>query len=310
MHIINASTSDQITKQLSLLLGFDISQVQEAQEDSLPGAICKVSVVDRGQVEHHYMLKRQDDDRAYCFYQQYLEPYALNSPKEHGYIELDGLRFLVMDYVRRVPPNWDDPNGYLEAVNWLIKKDLVSLQNLDFLRTLDCLGEMKYYGVHYWLAEFERWHRDSPVNHQAHAVWQCVNANQSRIDEYIDELSEVGAQTVVHGDLHMSNILFGEDSSDTKLHVIDWTQPHISSVTKDLVSLHDNAPNEIRNELLRIYRKQIDFPGFDETFAKAKALRDIGYLSWLVWLTNEGQTQEVDQNELDRVAKSLLLALT
>lgn len=168
---------------------------------------------------------------------------------------------------------------------------------------------MEYYGRDYWLHEFEEWNQDSPGNHQATMIWECVNANQNRIQEYIDELDEAGVQTVVHGDLNLENILFGEDETKNELFVIDWTQPHIGSVTKDLASLFDNAPDDLKSELIQTYRKQIDFHNFDQIFTKAKVLRDIGYLSWMVWMINVGQGGEIAKTELDRVAESLILSL-
>jgi aminoglycoside phosphotransferase (APT) family kinase protein len=39
---------------------------------------------------------------------------------------------------------------------------------------------------------------------------------------YIEELNSVGVQTVVHGDLHLSNILFGEGEFAHDTFVIDW----------------------------------------------------------------------------------------
>jgi thiamine kinase-like enzyme len=274
-----------------------------------PETIHKISVFNKGQNEHFLILKSQDNDVAYRLYKQYLEPFHLNSPKEYGYIDLGGQLFLVMDYIKHLPANWDDSDGYLRAVKWLIKKDLITFQNLDAVKNLDCLGKMEYYGVNYWLPIFEKWYQDSTGDRQAYAVWRSVNANQNRINEYISELNEVGVQTVVHGDLHLSNILFREDGSNNDLFVIDWTQPHVSSVTQDLASLYDNAPNNAKSELIETYKKQINFPNFDEVFAKAKVLRDMGYLSWLVEMINIGQKEEIAQTELDRVAESLILSL-
>lgn len=91
--------------------------------------------------------------------------------------------------------------------------------------------------------------------------------------------------------------------------MIDRTQPHISSVTKDLASLYDNAPQAIKSEVLRRYRTAIDFPGFEQTFAKAMLLRDIGYLWWMVGMINEGNQEDIAPSEVDRVAQSLLAAL-
>jgi hypothetical protein len=150
--------------------------------------------------------------------------------------------------------------------------------------------------------------KDSTSNGRAKEVWVCVTANRNRIDEYIDKLNEEGVQTVVHGDLALDNILFGEDESDNELFVIDWTQPHISSVTKDLVGLYDSAPDNVKSEIIETYKKQIDFHQFDEMFAKVKVLRDIGYLSWMAWMINVGQKEEIAQTELDRVAESLILS--
>ena len=151
-------------------------------------------------------------------------------------------------------------------------------RNLDAIRNLDCFGAMQYYGVDYWLPEFEKWTMDSPSNGQAKQVWTSVSANRNRISDIIEELNEAGVRTVVHGDLQLSNVLFAEDGSDGELFVIDWTEPHIGSVTKDLASLYDNAPASIKSELVETYRRQIDFDHFDEVFAKARVLRDIGYL--------------------------------
>ena len=299
---------ETVTKQLSQLLELDISQIQ-SEQGGLPATVRSISVFDTRQNERCFILKRQDNKAAYALYKHYLEPYNLNSPKTYGYVELDGHPFLVMEYVNHSPADWQDSVGYLKAVEWLIKKDLVTSQHLDSVRNLDCLGKMEYYGVQYWLAIFEKWYTDSPDNHHAHAVWRTVLANHHRLDEYIDELGTVGVQTVVHGDLHLSNMLFAEDESQNELFVIDWTQPHIGSVTKDLASLYDNAPATVKNELLTLYRTRIDFPQFDEIFAKAKVLRDVGYLSWMVEMLNEMQSEEIDQNELDRVVTSLCMSL-
>jgi hypothetical protein len=48
-----------------------------------------------------------------------------------------------MDYIRHIPANWDNSNNYLIAVKWLIKKDLITWQNLDSVRNLDSLGKME-----------------------------------------------------------------------------------------------------------------------------------------------------------------------
>jgi aminoglycoside phosphotransferase (APT) family kinase protein len=310
MHIPEATITARITAQLSQFPDLEISQVRAvSQAGGSPGIVLKVSGFDKDQNEQSLILKRQDNDAAYRLYQHYLVPYHLNSPQEYGYIELDGQLFLVMDYIKHIPANWEDGKNYLLAVKWLLKKDLITCQNLDSIRNLDCLGKMEYYGVDYWLPEFEKWYKGSSSNPQAKEVWRRVNANRNRINECIGELDEVGAQTVVHGDLQMSNILFGEDESNHEFFVIDWTQPHISSVTKDLASLYDNAPDDVKGELIETYRKQIDFHQFDEVFAKAKMLRDIGYLCWMVWMINEGQKEEIAQNELDRVATNLVMSL-
>jgi hypothetical protein len=74
-----------------------------------------------------------------------------------------------------------------------------------------------------------------------------------------------------------------------------------------LASLYDNDPNTIKEDLIKIYREQIDFPAFDELFAKAKLLRDIGYLSWMAEMSSAKAQQEIDQNEIDRVVQSIML---
>ena len=303
-----AAIADQVTGQLSSLLGLEIAQVElTREEEGLPETVIKVSMLDSGKRKYPLMLKRQENEVAYCLYKQYLEPYHLNSPQEYGYIELDGQRFLVMDYIKHLLAHWEDRNSHLKAVKWLIKKDRISQQNMEFVKSLGCLGEMPYYGVEYWLAQFEKWYKDSPGNRLAEEVWACAVANRTRINEYIDALNEGGMQTVVHGNLGLDNILFGEGEADDDLLVIDWTQPHISSVTKDLVSLYDGAPDNLKKEIVETYRRQIDFYEFDAMFAKAKVLGDVGYLAWMAWMINGGE--EMDQNELHRVATSFMLGV-
>ncbi len=299
-----------ITGQLSPLLGVEVSHIELApQEADSLGTVTRVSAFDQDKREHSLVLKKQDNDVAYRLYQQYLDPYHLNSPKEYGYIALDGQLFLVMDYIKHVPTRWEDRASHLKAVHWLIKKDLISQQNMDFVRGLDCLGVMPYYGMDYWLPDLEKWYQASRGNRQAEEVWACVTANRNRLNEYIDQIKEEGVQTVVHGDLSVDNILFVEHDTGDELFVIDWTQPHIGSVTEDLVSLYDGAPDHVKSEIVRTYREHIDFYQFDEIFAKAKVLRDLGYLSWMVWIIVD-QKGEIDPKELDRVATNLLLSLS
>src|SRR5690242_4001387 len=111
--------------------------------------------------------------------------------------------------------------GYVRAMKWLIMKDLVTVPRLDSLRHLDCFGIMKYYGVQYWMSELEKWSQISPPNSHARQVFRIIDANQARIDMYIAELNTVGVQTVVHGDLHLSNVLFGEGEFENDIFVID-----------------------------------------------------------------------------------------
>ena len=161
MHTSKATIADQITEQLSQFDGLKISHAQAVyQESSSLGTVLRVSVFDKDQRGHPLILKKQDNDAAYRLYQQYLEPYHLNSPKEYGYIELDGQRFLVMDYIKHIPTHWEDRTSYLIAVEWLIKKDLITRQNMDYVRNLDCLGVTPYSGVDYWLPQFEQWYRN------------------------------------------------------------------------------------------------------------------------------------------------------
>jgi hypothetical protein len=306
-----AEIMKEIVEQLSQLLNTEIFPGSTVpHQGGSSGTVRKVTVLDKDQNEKAFILKYQENDLAFPLYQYYLQPYHLNSPKEYGYIQVEGQRFLVLDYISHAPADWEDGGNYLVAVKWLIKKDLITSKNIDELRTLDCFGKMEYYGNEYWLPEFEEWFKNSPGNPLAEAVWRTMCANQNRIKETIRQLDEEGIQTVVHGDLQLSNILFTQGGADPELFVIDWTQPHISSVTKDLASLYDNAPGNVKNELVKTYQQQIDFTGFDEVFSKAKVLRDIGYLSWMAWMVNSGQKEEIAQSELNRVAASLVLSLT
>lgn len=310
MYPVNFAITDHVIKQLSQLLDLELSHVQlGVQEGVSSTTLHLVSAFDSTQTRHRLILKQQQDHSAFRFYMHYLQPFKLNSPREYGYIDSDGQAFLVMDYIPHATPNWSDSNGYIKAVQWLTRKDLVTVHHLDSLRNLDCFGRMEYYGVPYWLAELEQLSKVSAPNSQIRQIVRTIRANQTRIDTYIEELNSAGAQTVVHGDLHLSNVLFGEGDHASELFVIDWTEPHIGSVTKDLASLYDNAPRAIKAELIKLYRSEIDFPGFDELFAKARLLRDIGYLSWMAGMISAKAQQEIDQNELERVMQSIILSL-
>jgi thiamine kinase-like enzyme len=307
MDRVNISITDRITKQLSELLGLDISYIQfENQVEDSSEIVRMVSIFDSVPTKHRFVLKGQEDQLALCLYTHYLKTFDLNSPKHYGYIDFNGQPLLVMDYVHHKTPNWSDSDDYVKAVEWLIKKDLVTSQHLDSIKDLECFQKMKYYGVQYWLTELERWAQNPLSNAQDRHVWRTVQANQSRIDTYIGELSSLGVQTVVHGDLHLSNVLFGDNENGNQIFVIDWTEPHVGSVTKDLASLYDNAPSSIKETLIHMYRKQIDFPAFDEMFGKAKLLRDIGYLSWMVEMIRIQGQEALDRNELDRVMQSIM----
>lgn len=313
MKVSQVTSTEQIKNQLAQLPGLEAALVRAgSRAGGLPESIRRISVFDRGGKEHLLILKSQESgaaDRTLRLYTQYLQPFQLNSPKVYGVIELEGQPTLVMDEIRHTPADWKDGGSYLRAVDWLIQKDRVSMQHFDAVKNLDCLGVKQYFGVEYWLAIFDKWRQDAPENRQAQAVWMCVRANRGRIETTIRELDEVGAQTVVHGDLHLGNILFADEESGGGLYVIDWTEPCISSVTNDLASLYDNAPNAVKSEILAAYRRQFDFAGFDEVFARAKLVRDIGYCAWMAETISGGKPEEIDPAELRRVVDSLLSAL-
>jgi hypothetical protein len=307
---VDFSNIDNLTNQLSQLLGLEISRIQfEDHVEGVPATVHIVSLFDRFQTKHRLVIKNQEDRTALCLYAHYLRLFGLNSPHYYGYIDVDGRLFLVMEYVHHSPPNWSDPHGYFQAVDWLIKKDRITSPHVTSLRHLDCFGEMRYYGVPYWLSQFERWDRAASSPAYAQHLWRIVHANQSRIDTYIQELISSEIQTVVHGDIHLSNVLFGAQERENEVFVIDWTQPHIGSVTKDLASLYDNAPNAIKDALLARYQQQIHVPRFDELFAKAKLLRDIGYISWMAEMICDYGPEAMDHDEIDRVMHSVVSTL-
>lgn len=307
-HVAFAIT-DHVTSQLAQLLGREIAHIHtEARRAELPAAVCIVALVDRGQRHTRLVIKAEEDQSALCLYTHYLKPFDLNSPRYYGYITVDGQPFLVMQHVHHTPPNWHDAQGYLRAVDWLIKKDRVTAPHVDALRPLACFGERQYQGVPYWLAQFERWaHADSAP--QPRQLWHLVAANQPRIDTALHELTCTAPLTVVHGDLHLSNLLFGAQEQEHKIFVIDWTQPHIGSGLNDLAHLYDNAPTAIKTELLIRYRQQIAVPGFDDLFVHAKLIRDIGYLAWMADMICDEGPAAIEPAEIDRVMASVARVL-
>lgn len=303
-HVAFAIT-DHVTSQLAQLLGREIAHIHtEAPRADLPAAVHIVALVDHRPIHMRLVIKAEEDQSALCLYTHYLKPFDLNSPHYYGYITVDGQPFLVMEHVHHTPPNWHDAQGYLRAVDWLIKKDRVTAPHVDALRQLACFGERKYQGVPYWLAQFDRWAHavSAPAPQQ---LWHIVAAHQPRIDTALHELTSAAPLTVVHGDLHLSNLLFGAQEQEDKIFVIDWTQPYIGSVLNDLAHLYDNAPTAIKTALLTRYREQIAVPGFDELFVHAKLIRDIGYLAWMADMICDEGPAAIEQAEIDRVMASV-----
>jgi aminoglycoside phosphotransferase (APT) family kinase protein len=274
----------------------------------MPATVRVVSLVDSRQVHTRLAFKAQEDQSALRLYTHYLKPFDLNSPHYYGYVTVDDQTFLVMEYVHHTPPDWRDPHGYMRAVDWLIRKDRVTAPHIQALRQLDCMGAPKYEGVPYWLEQFARW-AHATASPEPRQLWRIVSAQQRRIDTALEELTTAEALTVVHGDMHLSNILFGAQEHEGKLFVIDWTQAHIGSVVRDLAHLYDNAPAAIKNELLTRYRRQIAVPRFDDLFVDAKLIRDIGYLAWMADVICEDGPEAIDQEEIDRVMASAVSVL-
>lgn len=297
--------TDDITSQLAQLLGRDIAHLDlEARPEAIPATVYFLSLVDRDQHRSRLVLKAQEDQSALLLYTHYLKPCDLNSPHYYGYLIVDGQPLLVMDYVHHAPPDWSDPQGYLRAVDWLIKKDQVTAPHLDALRPLACFGERKYSGVPYWFAQFERWAAAdlAPVPRQ---LCRLVATQQPRIDGALQALTTAAPLTVVHGDLHLSNLLFGVAAEADQLFVLDWTQPHLGSVLTDLVHLVDNAPTAIKAALLTRYRQQIAVPDFAELFVHAHLIRDLGYLAWMADVICDDGPAAIEQAEIDRVMASV-----
>lgn len=305
MEHVDFAITDDVISQLALLLGWDVAQVEvEDHADDTPTTVRVVSLRDRRQHCARLFIKDQEDRSALRLYTHYLRPFDLNSPHYYGYLEVDGRPFLVMDHVPHLCPDWGDPHGYLRALDWLIKKDRATAPHIDALRQLDCFGARPYDGVPYWLAQFERWARAAAMPEPRYLASR-VAAHQARLDAARQALDTAEALTVVHGDLHLSNVLFGAHAPDHPVFVIDWTQSHIGSVTTDLAFLYDNAPPEVRDTLLTRYQAEILVPQFDELFVHAKLLRDIGYLAWMADVICDEGPQSIAQEELDRVVASV-----
>lgn len=292
----------ELRAQLSDVLNVHIEAIKAHFLGGHSGRVHRIEFSGGFDNRRNVIVKKVDDSFQYRFYKSVLEPLELDSPRMHGNIRTkDGL-FLVMEHIpSRTSPA--DEDTFIRAADWLVKKDTIAYNNLDFIKrsgllsfSLDrppfvsrideCLDILR--------AGVKSKSNLSPLlsRHFLHALI----GKKEILYQLADNVFRKSRLTVCHHDFHRENILFSQ--KDRKLYIIDWTHPAINSVCIDLVGLIHSAPQALRPKLIAAYRAQIDFEGFESIYEQSEVLVSLSDFSWMFSVIIDGRKQLMSPREL------------
>lgn len=248
-------------------------------------------------IKEHY--KESTCYLDFDFFKNVLEPYGLNSPYNYGIFSVDQQSYIVMDFIDH-GHHLSEEEKYFAAVDWLVRKDSVLVEDLPSLSKLSCI-ELNIWGPEQWLGLLH-----DGVRKGIHPKLnkESFNAMYRNFRDIAGTLTG-GRQTVCHNDFGMYNILF-TGKGGSSIYVIDWTRPTISSVCVDLAFLVNFAPPQLKEMLLNRYRASIEVGWVEDIYnAALHCVR----LCRLGWMTNDVVTGKANIRNVAEEVDSLLGSL-
>lgn len=205
---------------------------------------------------------------------------------------------MLLEKVHYIKPVWGDYLRTKSALQWLIKKDKICQQNTYQINQMTSLGKMQWYGIPDWIYEFEVGIKNKLNSVITEEFLNLLYLKKDQLQNILSSLENSDHKTICHGDPQMGNILLTDESLE-KVYVIDWTQPHLTSICRDLAQLFNYLPENQKQELITEYKKEFNFENFDKEFENAVIIRDLSYLSWMIMMSNEGEDESVQQSEVE-----------
>ena len=307
----SSTENKTLTTQLSKLLAVSISELTtEPQTRGSSGNVTRVNLTTKDMQQVSIILKKSEGKDFLEFYTHFLEALGLNHPKIYGEVNMNGSAYIVMQYINHVTPDWDSKERYQAMIDWLIYKDGICMEYVEKAAQLTYVGKVKFHGISDWYTEFENAVLANNISVMGGDFWELLQKQKRYISQLLKSLTHQQPLTVCHGDLQMNNFLFVEEKQDHLAPiVIDWTQPSITSVCRDLAQVVDCAPTDVKENLKSEYRRCISIPNFEESFHTALLLRHLGYFAWMILMINNGSPEKEYHEELRQSAANIRAAL-
>ncbi|MFW5720278.1 MAG: phosphotransferase [Candidatus Dojkabacteria bacterium] len=252
----------ELQKEISSLLKVELKDLEFDYEKGFQ-KVNEITAIDLQGNKTPLILKRRKDRSEFAFYEEFLSKYDVDSPKWYGYIQINEYSFLLIKRVAYMQPMWGGYASTKLALKWLIKKDTICQQHAESIKKMTSLGKMQWYGIDDWMYEIEVGSKNKVHPIMTEDFWDLLSSQVSPLQDVLKSLENSNHSTISHGDLQMGNILFATDSS-TKVYVIDWTQPHVTSMCRDVAQLVDYVPENQRLELIEAYKKEFYFEEFEQ----------------------------------------------
>lgn len=259
----------------------------------------KLRVYGTNGLTNGFVLKHRYDDSDYILYKEILEPFALNSPRIYGYIWISDKRYFIMEEIPHVGHDENNEASYFRMIDWLIRKDQISMQNLDQFKLVTYIRDAKGYDLKDWLPEIEFACKNSSHPMFTIDFWNLLSENKNKFENFILELDKT-SKTLVHGDININNILFLENHSSNKYYIIDWTNPHIGSYLYDLLTIIMNSPKNIQSNLLVLYSAKRNIAISENLLLKTKLIKLLSKISWVALLKNKKSNFLTDDDALTK----------
>jgi hypothetical protein len=291
---------------LQKLLGKQIKHLEtDFQDFGYSGHVYKIKITDTTNQTTEYILKKPLDTADYNVYKDIFEPLELQSPHIYGIVHNNGEDFLLTEHIpHKKLYDWTEQN-YQQAMDWLIKKDNVIEKNLEQIKQLPYILPVLRDRIDDWTARIIQGVQQSVHPLLTQEFLKQIEGKRDTLRKILQALSRTGRLTLTHNNLITYHILFPTTPMKYNLYVIDWSEPSIGTVCKDLIKFLKSAPDAYKPELIQQYRAHINFENFDEIYQQTEIIIDLSALAWMVEKLTEGKYHIVDMHDFENRVRTI-----
>lgn len=143
----------------------------------------------------------------YDLYTKIFEPYHLNCPHTYGVLKHNNDNFLVMEYVKHAMFEARKEASYIRAIDWLIHKDQIIMENLSALQMPEYVFHQDIYNIDRWVNLVKIAAQSGIFPFLPMSYIPTLEGKKQSLERAIDKILHIGRLTLSHNDFKPDHTL-------------------------------------------------------------------------------------------------------